>query len=143
MEMGPIDLLHIAGHASLNVNHPAFSYVHFSDGNLRAFEIMGSELQVETVVLSACDSGRMSLVNLFEPDGITRSFLAKGSKQVLSAMWALDDRAGSQFMNSFYGKYLHKTNLVQAVNNAKLDVRKEFAHPYYWGAMSVFGGMKS
>ena len=140
MESGPIDLLHVAAHASFHNLNPMFSSIVAAEDRILALDLARSPLRVDTVILSACDTGAMSLENRFEANGLTRAFLARGAKRVVATQWPLDDVAAFEFMNAMYYNVLDGISLSLALPSARQAVRQKFAHPYYWGAPLLFRG---
>lgn len=134
------DLLHVAGHASFNPENPMFSYMSFEGGALYAAEIATSSLRAKHVVLSACDTGCLSLVKKTEPDGLARAFLARGAQTVLACSWPLDDRTAKDVMDSYYAELRRGETVAGSLSHARSVCRDSRPHPYYWGCWVLFGG---
>jgi hypothetical protein len=137
---GETDLLHIATHACMNAWNPMFSYLQFDDGPVFAAEIARGALRPALVTMSACDSGSVSAIESNEPDGLVRAALALGPQSVVASAWPLDDRSSSIFTLPFYRTLRDGGGVLESVAAGRTAVRSQFAHPYYWGPMLVFGG---
>jgi len=135
-----VELLHVAGHASLHPDHPQFSAVHFEDGAISAAEISRSQLRAKIVVLSACETGSLSTHRPTEPEGLARSFLSRGARAVVTSIWPLDDHAASLFMYPFTCRLLDGGTVLDAVQAGRRAVREQYPHPYFWGPFTLYGG---
>ncbi len=135
----PWDLIHVIGHAHLNMENPMFSYLDAEGGAVYATEIASSRLRVGTVCLSACDTGALSLAVPLEPNGLIRSFLAKGANSAVASLWPLDDEAAFRFYECFY-TIMKGSGITNALTEARACVRGWQPHPYYWGPFSLFKG---
>ncbi|HRK22278.1 MAG TPA: CHAT domain-containing protein, partial [Fimbriimonadaceae bacterium] len=142
LEGGEADLIHVAGHARLDPDKPMFSFLELEGGRIHATEIARSSMRTRLAVLSACDTGSLSSLNRFEPEGLVRAFLARGAEAAVASMWALDDEIAAKFAECFY-KSLASGHIVGiAVSEARVTVRRDFAHPYFWAPMTLFGGYR-
>lgn len=140
---GSVDLLHVASHAKFNNANPLFSSLTFAGERITAGEIARSGLRTRQVVLSACETGTVSLQNRMEPEGLVRAFLARGAESVLASAWPLDDKAACDFMDSFYVELLSGRSVAEATAAARRVLRQHQPHPYFWGSFTLFGGYTS
>ncbi len=138
-----VDLLHIAAHATFHRSNPMFSSIHLNHGKIVAAEITRAPFRIGMAVLSACDSGAMSLVNRHEPDGLTRSFLARGARWVVATQWPLHDVAAELFVSAFYSSISEHGNVLRATRAGRMRVREELSHPYYWAPFVTYGGYEA
>ncbi len=143
LSSGRTDILHVAGHARAHPDRPMFSYLEFPDGRIHAIEIARSGLSASHVVLSACDTGSLSLMNRHEPQGMVRAFLARGAECALASLWTLDDEASAELMEAYYSHICVGENCVVAIHRARIHLRKHRPHPYFWAAMTLFGGYRT
>lgn len=141
LSSGPVDLLHVAGHVATHPTNPSFSSLLLEDGHFPAGWVTLSEFRPETVVLSACDTGRMDHTNRTEPDGWVRAFLGIGARAVIGSQWPLDDEAGTCFFNYFYDSGHECDTLKEALKRARSETRKRWPHPYFWAQMNLYGGL--
>lgn len=113
------------------------------DGRLTAQEACNLDLQqTELVVLSACETA-LGVVRGEGLYGLQRAFLEAGAHSVISTLWSIDDAATQQLMTLFYQhwKKAHKARHPQGTprifSAAVRDFRRQYPHPYYWGAFIV------
>ncbi|MGV3616206.1 MAG: CHAT domain-containing protein [Fimbriimonas sp.] len=137
---GRFDILHVVAHARHRWTNPMFSSVEFRDGSVFASEIAQSSLAVGFVMLSACDTGAMSLTCQDEPDGFARAFLGRGAGAVIGSAWPLDDEAGSRLSQSFYRAFVTGLDVLQSLRLAQEETRSWRAHPYFWASHLLYGG---
>jgi len=136
------DLIHIAGHARIHPSQPAFSLIEFPDGPLYAAEISRSAIRVRIAVLAACETGITTSHLSFEPEGLVRAFLACGAQVAIGSLWPLDDRFTYQFMSDFYPMISSGSPVGKSLAFARQQGRSRSPHPYFWGAMAMFGGYR-
>ncbi len=156
-------IIHLATHGLLNTIHPELSGVVLSlfnqngepeDGFLRLNDIFNLNLPAELVVLSACQTGLVGLVQdentgeLKEAQkgegigGLTRGFMYAGAKRVVVSLWKVNDTASAKLMEKFYQKMLNdRQNPVAALRAAQLEMwqTEQWQAPYYWAAFIVQG----
>lgn len=137
---GEIQLLHVISHAVHRGQNPMFSSIEFADGPLFAMEIAGSQGDVGLAVLSACETGTMSVAIRDEPDGLARAFLACGAQSVIGSQWPLDDEAAAIQFIAFYAALLTGLSLSESLIRARCICRDAKPHPYYWGALALYAG---
>jgi CHAT domain-containing protein/Flp pilus assembly protein TadD len=145
--------LHVVTHGYFNKQNPLLSGLELEpdeseDGLLEVHEIMGLELAVDLVALSACQTGLGTghFAELPAGDdfvGLTRAFLYAGSRNVLATLWEVDDRSTSLLMERFYrhlatAPHIDKaTALARAQRELRADAKH--VHPYYWAAFVLVG----
>jgi hypothetical protein len=135
-----VEVLHVICHAQHNVSNPMFSALLFGDGALYATEIARSGLRPGLVSLSACETGNVNVTLRDEPDGLARAFLARGAKTVIGSQWPLDDEAAALMYSTLFSKLTAGATIVDAMKSARCDVEEWNPHPYFWGALALFGG---
>ena len=107
---------------------------------LTAEEMIGSGLQADLVVLSACESGLQT-----QGHGLPTVFLEAGASAVLASLWFVDDEATGEFVIDYYDNLYstagHRIEATaKALQLAMLAMRKRKEHPYYWAAYTLTGG---
>jgi CHAT domain-containing protein len=144
-------IVHFATHALLDETHPELSGIVLSlfdekgnseDGMLRLHDIYNLRLPADLVVLSACSTGRGSLVRGEGIIGLTRGFMYAGSPRVVASLWKVDDLATQQLMERFY-TLLFKQGMspAAALRQAQLGMLREkrWQAPFNWAAFTLYG----
>lgn len=84
------------------------------------------------VVLSACETGLGEATNegLL---GLQRAFKKAGVQTLVMSLWQVSDLVTKEFMVSFYRNLTQKGwNKQRAFMQARKDIQKKYAEPYYW-----------
>jgi CHAT domain-containing protein/Flp pilus assembly protein TadD len=150
--LGLFHVLHFATHARLDVHDPQLSAIVLSgprnqtamdESALSLREIVGMELNADTIVLSACEGslgkdyrGQLSF-------GLSEAFLLAGSRNVLGSLWRVSDAATERYMQTFYDYYLRRgVSSARAAQAAARTMMRDpaFNQPYFWAAFVVLGG---
>jgi CHAT domain-containing protein len=95
-------------------------------------------LNAALVVLSACKTGlgpagEAGIANL------STAFLQAGAQTVVSSLWAVADRAASEFMDQFYLHVASNESKAEALRNAELNMLTSGLPPYYWASFEIMG----
>jgi CHAT domain-containing protein/tetratricopeptide (TPR) repeat protein len=150
-ELSQYRIVHFATHGLLNDTTPHLSGLVLSlvdkngqaqDGFLRLHEIYNMRLQADLVVLSACQTGLGKDVQGEGLIGLTRAFMYAGTKQVLSSLWKIDDRATAELMKLFYEGILKKElQPSAALRDAQIRMwrDKQWNQPYKWAGFIIQG----
>jgi CHAT domain-containing protein len=117
------------------------------DGILTAEEIAAMNLAgVDWVVLSACQTGLGKVEAGEGVFGMRRAFQVAGVRSVVMTLWAVDDAATAQWIETLFEHRLHRGQTVaEAVRSSSLDMLRQRrdagldSHPYYWGAFVSTG----
>ncbi len=80
-----VDVLHLAGHGRHTRENPLFSAIELSDGPWFGYDIDLLPRTPDTVVLSACELGRVSVRSGEEAIGMSAAWLHAGARTVLSS----------------------------------------------------------
>ena len=80
-----VDVLHLAGHGRHTRENPLFSAVELVDGPWFGYDIDELRRTPSTVVLSACELGRVSVRSGEEAIGMSAAWLHAGARTVLSS----------------------------------------------------------
>ena len=93
-----VDLLHVAGHGRHTGENPLFSAVELLDGPWFGYDLDLLGRTPSTVVLSACELGRVSVRSGEEAIGMSAAWLHAGARTVLSSpVLVADDVACETF----------------------------------------------
>jgi CHAT domain-containing protein len=112
-----------------------------SPGILFAEEVLDLDLRdTDLAVLSTCQSGLGDPLPGDGIQGLRRAFRAAGVKSVVSSLWKVPDEATREFMLDFYDRLLNKVPRAQALQEAKLELRKKYKNdPLYWAGFVLDG----
>jgi CHAT domain-containing protein len=91
-----VDVLHLAGHGRHSGEHPLFSGVELADGPWFGYDIDALAHTPGTIVLSACELGRVSVRSGEEAVGMTAAWLHAGARHVLSSPALVADRVACE-----------------------------------------------
>ena len=138
--------VHLACHGIVDTKTPLLSSLALAasgddDGFLTAMDVLGSSIPSDLVVLSACRTGRGSVVRGEGVMGFVRAFMFAGSPRVLVSLWNGDDQATRTLMTRFHAALKRGAPTAAALAQAQAAVRSrpEWAHPYYWAGWVLWG----
>jgi hypothetical protein len=134
-------IAHIAAHASFSDVSPLDSSIALFDGGLLARQILASHLDLDLLVLSACESGVSEPLAGDELMGLAHAFLAAGVRSLIVSLWPVDDRSTRALMEAFYEGLASGHDRADALAKAAATIEDhpEWSHPYYWGAFQLVG----
>src|SRR6185369_10571844 len=113
-----------------------------TDGFMPLRDIYNLDLSADLVVLSACDTALGKDLRGEGLVGLTRGFMASGSKSVVASLWKVDDRSTAVLMAHFYRSMLQDgLTPAAALKSAKEAVRREpgWHSPYFWAGFVLQG----
>lgn len=126
-------VLHFATHAVLDEKAPLASAIQLAGGDLDVHRLMGLRLDVDVVVLSACETGLGGSGGGEDIVGLTRGLLAAGARAAVVSLWPVDDASAAQLMCDFHqrlrsgatpARALHDaSNALRTLSNAERDRR--------------------
>lgn len=149
---GQYRFLHLASHAQMNDQNSEYSFISFAqtgdaiqeDQLLFVHQLYNMPLQLEMVVLSACET---ALGKLRQGEGIislARAFSYAGARSLITTQWQVNDQKTGQLIKAFYEALAADHTKDEALWLAK----KQFidsgvdVHPYYWAGFIPIGDMR-
>jgi CHAT domain-containing protein len=149
LDLGSTRVVHLATHGLIDPAEPMRSSVALGagrgeDGFLYSMEILSMQLDRPTIVLSACESALGRLEKGEGVVGLTRSFLAAGSRGVIASLWPVSDESTAMLMEEFYRALWQKYSAAESMRQARnaLLATEEWSHPYFWAAFVAIGTEK-
>ena len=127
------------------------------DGILSAMDVTGLNLQkVDTVVLSACETGLGQVAGGEGLLGLQRAFLVAGANTTVASLWKVHDAATARLMQRFYENlWDKKMGKLAALREAQIWMLRDQGNrgltvpaqpadkaslpPYYWAAFVLSG----
>jgi CHAT domain-containing protein len=130
-------VFHYMGHGRPDGSGTSLDY---ADQPLRAKEFSPELLRhSEMVVLAACSGAAGRENGLADPYNMVRAFLRAGVPAVIASHWNVDSASTSQLMISFYQHLTKNETVAQAMYNARIEVLRAKAHPYFWAGFTLAG----
>jgi CHAT domain-containing protein/tetratricopeptide (TPR) repeat protein len=108
------------------------------DGFLRQDEITFLKLNADLVVLSACSTQGRAYAGE-GAYGLSRTFLAAGSRGVVCSLWPVDDKETAGFMAALYTRLKGGRSPADALRDARLDMIRAGKPPLYWAPFILIG----
>lgn len=107
------------------------------DGVMSAAELSSLNLlNTQLAFVNACESGK-SKSEIGLPSGIPSALRYSGVDAMITTCWGVDDKKAVQFVEKFYSNALQGTSFHDAQRQAKLHMRKQDLHPYYWASYKM------
>ena len=97
-----VDVLHLAGHGRHTGENPLFSAVELADGPWFGYDIDLLPRAPSTVVLSACELGRVTVRSGEEAIGMSAAWLHAGARTVLSSPVLIADDVACEAMGRWH-----------------------------------------
>ncbi|MEP2988753.1 MAG: CHAT domain-containing protein [Parasphingorhabdus sp.] len=144
----PIDILHLATHASFNGRSDR-SFIVAEDQAILLSElrdiISGNRASGELlslIVLSACET---ALGDDQASMGLAGSAVQAGAESALASLWEVDDVGTAALMEEFYRNYAKGQGKAEALRNAQLALigdGSNFSDPRIWAAFTLLGAWR-
>lgn len=164
------NIIHLATHAMFVTGQPEDSFILLGDGDTITLPDIQTLnlLNVDLVVLSACETGRGGkLGNGEEILGFGYQIQETGAKAAIASLWKVDDGGTQALMTAFYtallsgnkkaealqkaqialitgddsvfGRSANLSILAQTRSGLKPSVASRLHHPYYWAPFILIG----
>jgi CHAT domain-containing protein len=132
-------IIHIATHGNFRQDNPMFSSIKLGHSYINLCDLYELNLAVDLIALSGCGTG-LNLVSAGDEHvGLTRGFLSAGARSLLLSLWDVNDHSTQSFMEHFYRKMLSGMPKRVAYQQAMMEVRRAWPHPYYWAPFILVG----
>jgi CHAT domain-containing protein len=117
-------ILHLATHCRIVPDVPFLSAVSLANGKeFSILDLLDQHLNLELVVLSACQTGWGAAASGEDLVGFSRAFLAAGARAVLVSLWRVDDLATCQLFVKFYEALRCDLEPAEALHRAQLSLQ--------------------
>jgi CHAT domain-containing protein len=137
--------IHFVTHGTANELVPIESAIILSGTpasyKLYGREILDARLNADLVTISACYGAGKRWYLSEATVGLEWAFMRAGARQVIAALWEVDDAITPQLMDGFYSDLIKGTSTTAALRNAKLAMlhsHQGYNRPYYWGALQLY-----
>ncbi len=145
----PYKIVHLATHGFINSQTPELSALLFAPykgktDDLFLPDIYSLNLDIDLLVLSACETGRGKLSKGEGVIGISRAFVFAGAKNMIISLWKVSDEGTKNLMINFYHHLANdkkrQDNYAEYLRKAKLDMLKSrFFMPFFWAPFILIG----
>lgn len=111
------------------------------DGDLTVSDVLGTAIEADLVVLSAC---RLGSGRVYVGDGMlgmAQAFLSAGAPRVVCCLWNVNDDAGAHFARAFHAARKGGASTAGALRAAQQSVaaQPQWKAPYYWAGWHLWG----
>lgn len=144
----PVDILHLATHASFNGRSDRSFIVADGEAILLSElrDLLGSnqlrgEL-ISLIILSACET---ALGDDQASMGLAGSAVQAGAESAVASLWEVDDEGTVELMRNFYRFYAEGQGKADAMRSAQLELIRSdgrFADPRIWAAFTLLGAWR-
>ena len=109
-------------------------------GIVTAMKLSGLNLKgTELVVLSACETGLISLKSTESVSVLSKAFIQAGAKRVVASLWSVSDQGTKEFMGNFYENIAKNHTYSEALREAKIKMIKEGISFGVWSSFILNG----
>jgi tetratricopeptide (TPR) repeat protein len=127
---------HLAAHGHIHPNNPLFTSLTFADGPLTVYDLNQLRRAPHLVVLAACDMGRPTVRSGDELLGLSATFLALGTRQIIAPVVSVPDAETAPLMIAFH-RFLAAGELVASAL-ARAQQELSDTHPAATAAAAGF-----
>ncbi len=135
-------ILHIATHTSEDSLVKNLNRLVLSDGMIGSERI--DSIACDLAVLSACKTAHGELKKGEGLISISRTFLSRGAKSVLTSLWNVNDKSALTISSLFFDRLHQGNNIGNSLSSSKRKYLETInspiqAHPYYWAGFVNIG----
>jgi CHAT domain-containing protein/Tfp pilus assembly protein PilF len=138
---------HFVTHGTASDVNPLDSAIILSPGQkgykLYARDIIKTNIHPELVTISTCYGAGTRQYSGEGLVGLAWAFLRVGARQVVAALWEVDDAASADLMDHFYAELTRGKTPAEALRDGKLAMLHSQGprrHPYYWASLQLYTG---
>jgi CHAT domain-containing protein len=104
---------------------------------------MHSRVSADLIVLSACDTGVLSVSGSDDIYGWPQALMMSGAARVMVSLWPVPMQSTVALMRTFYRQLVDsgRVSVSHALARAQrsVAVNADWAHPYHWAGFTVYG----
>jgi CHAT domain-containing protein len=135
-------ILHIATHTSEDSLVENLNRLVLSNGMIGSERI--DSIACDLAVLSACKTAHGELKKGEGLISISRTFLSRGAKSVLTSLWNINDKSALTISSLFFDHLYQGNNIAKSLSSSKREYLETIkspiqAHPYYWAGFVNIG----
>ncbi len=138
-------LIHFVTHGIPNEKIPMESAIVLSGAGsaykLYARDIIAKPIHADLVTISACYGAGKRWYIAEGMVGLGWAFIQAGARQVIAALWEVDDSTTPALMDSLYTELDRHRTAAEALRTAKLAMLHSSGPqklPYYWGSLQLY-----
>ena len=118
-------MAHLAAHGTVRADNPLFSALRLADGPLMVYDVEKVERAPHTVVVAACDTGRPVVPLGDELMGLSATFLAQGTAQLIASVVPIHDVDTAPLMVAFHRRLAAGMPAASALAAAQSETRDD------------------
>ena len=112
----------------------------FTGLKIASLDLKGTDL----VVLSACESAKISKDFMDNVASLNRAFMMAGVTSTISSLWEANDAMAEQFFTKYYTKLKEEADYAKVFKETQLEIyeeykQKDIQHPIFWACFCFFG----
>jgi CHAT domain-containing protein len=115
-------VVHLAAHGRVHPSNPLFTSLTLADGPLTVYDVERLRRPPRVVVLAACDVGRSAVQAGDELIGLSATFLALGTSQVVASVIPVPDAETVPLMVAFHRRLAAGVPTVPALAAAQAEL---------------------
>jgi CHAT domain-containing protein len=139
--------IHFVTHGIASEKAPMESAIvlsgHAGSYKLYARDIVSIPIHADLVTISACYGAGKRWYVSEGMVGLGWAFTRAGARQVVAALWEVDDSSMPQLMDNFYSEIQSGKTIANALHSAKLKMLHSddlHSRPYYWASLQLYSG---
>ena len=149
LSLGNFDVIHYAGHAGFDAEHPHRSYLLLTSGEQFRAERVQRLLEGHPVVfLNACESTRAAPQvtglpigsTVAQAQGLGSAFVYGGAQACVGSLWPVFDDTAAKLAITFYEQLIAKRQRVgEALREARRQSHDDKSDAITWAAYALYG----